>query len=185
MHHLYASHRFDDDRGDVARRDIDLEQGVERLERRVKIKQFGCLYDVRKRHLLQRRRLGGQRGWYYANWLWRLRGFIDLLVGGVGLRRGRRDPEDLQVGDALDFWRVESYEPGHLLRLRAEMRLPGQAWLAFCRSPYAHGAITTLDVEDARRLPGLSGVPHEILFSLRCFKQTGALIDPRFKDAAR
>ncbi len=77
------------------------------------------------------RQLGGQRGWYYANWLWRLRGFIDLLVGGVGLRRGRRDPDELKVGDALDFWRVEAYEPGRRLRLAAEMKLPGRAWLEF------------------------------------------------------
>jgi uncharacterized protein YbjT (DUF2867 family) len=77
------------------------------------------------------RRLGGRRGWYYANWLWRLRGFIDLLVGGVGMRRGRRDPEELQVGDALDFWRVEAYEPDRRLRLAAEMKLPGRAWLEY------------------------------------------------------
>jgi uncharacterized protein YbjT (DUF2867 family) len=77
------------------------------------------------------RRLGGRNGWYHANWLWRLRGLIDLLVGGVGMRRGRRDPEDLQVGDALDFWRVEAYEPDCRLRLAAEMKLPGRAWLEF------------------------------------------------------
>jgi uncharacterized protein YbjT (DUF2867 family) len=77
------------------------------------------------------RKLGGRNGWYYANWLWRLRGFIDLLVGGVGMRRGRRDPDDLKVGDALDFWRVEAYEPDRLLRLAAEMKLPGRAWLEY------------------------------------------------------
>jgi hypothetical protein len=60
-----------------------------------------------------------------------LRGLLDLLVGGVGVRRGRRDPVSLRVGDALDFWRVEAFEPGHLLRLRAEMRVPGRAWLEF------------------------------------------------------
>ena len=86
------------------------------------------------------RRLGGGRGWYYANWLWRLRGFIDLLVGGVGMRRGRRDPEELQVGDALDFWRVEAYEPDHLLRLAAEMKLPGRAWLEFEVEPAEGGS---------------------------------------------
>ncbi|MFN4260105.1 MAG: DUF2867 domain-containing protein [Gemmataceae bacterium] len=76
-------------------------------------------------------RIGGQRGWYCANWLWQLRGFIDLLVGGVGMRRGRHDPETLRVGDTVDCWRVESLEPHHLLRLSAEMRLPGRAWLEF------------------------------------------------------
>jgi uncharacterized protein YbjT (DUF2867 family) len=77
------------------------------------------------------RRIGGSTGWYYGNALWRLRGLLDLLVGGVGLRRGRRDPETPAVGSALDFWRVEAYEPDRLLRLRAEMRLPGRAWLQF------------------------------------------------------
>jgi len=77
------------------------------------------------------RRIGGEHGWYYANGLWRLRGFLDLLVGGVGVRRGRPHPDQLQVGDALDFWRVEAYEPDRSLRLAAEMRLPGRAWLEF------------------------------------------------------
>jgi hypothetical protein len=76
-------------------------------------------------------RLGGEVGWYFANWLWRLRGFLDLMVGGVGSRRGRRDPERLEPGDTVDFWRVEAYQPHKLLRLRAEMRLPGRAWLQF------------------------------------------------------
>jgi uncharacterized protein YbjT (DUF2867 family) len=86
------------------------------------------------------RRIGGRTGWYAHGWLWRLRGFLDLLVGGVGLRRGRPDPEQLRVGDALDFWRVEAYDPGHLLRLRAEMRLPGRAWLEFEVEPRGDGA---------------------------------------------
>ncbi|MDZ4701408.1 MAG: SDR family oxidoreductase [Rhodothermales bacterium] len=73
--------------------------------------------------------LGGKRGWFYMNWAWAIRGFVDQMIGGVGLRRGRRDPDDLRVGDALDFWRVEAVEPGHLLRLRAEMKVPGKAWL--------------------------------------------------------
>jgi uncharacterized protein YbjT (DUF2867 family) len=77
------------------------------------------------------RRIGGESGWYYANFLWRLRGFADLLVGGVGVRRGRRHPEVLAVGDALDFWRVEAWEPDRRLRLAAEMKLPGRAWLEF------------------------------------------------------
>ena len=77
------------------------------------------------------RRIGGDTGWYFADWLWQLRGFLDLLGGGVGLRRGRRDPEELTPGATIDFWRVEAYEPNRLLRLRAEMKLPGRAWLQF------------------------------------------------------
>lgn len=76
-------------------------------------------------------RIGGKKGWYCANWLWRLRGTLDLLVGGVGLRRGRRDPESLRVGDTVDCWRVEALEPNRLLRLAAEMKVPGRAWLEF------------------------------------------------------
>ena len=77
------------------------------------------------------RQIGGSVGWYYADWLWRLRGFLDLLVGGAGTRRGRRNPHALSAGDTVDFWRVESYEPDRLLALRAEMKLPGRAWLQF------------------------------------------------------
>lgn len=75
--------------------------------------------------------IGGKRGWFYMNWAWEIRGLMDKLIGGVGLRRGRRDPDELRVGDALDFWRVEAVEPNSLLRLRAEMIVPGQAWLVF------------------------------------------------------
>ncbi len=84
-------------------------------------------------------RLGGEQGWLYMNWAWQVRGFIDRLVGGVGLRRGRRDPNELRVGDALDFWRVEAVEPDRLIRLRAEMKLPGQAWLQFQARPSPEG----------------------------------------------
>ncbi len=76
-------------------------------------------------------RLGGKTGWYYGNWLWRIRGLLDLLFGGAGMRRGRRDPEGLLAGDTLDFWRVEAIQRNHLLRLAAEMLLPGRAWLQF------------------------------------------------------
>ena len=76
-------------------------------------------------------RIGGQTGWYFATWLWHVRGWLDLLVGGVGMRRGRRDPVNLTVGDSLDFWRVEAFEPEKRLRLAAEMRVPGRAWLEF------------------------------------------------------
>ncbi len=84
--------------------------------------------------------LGGQRGWLYGTWLWRLRGSLDRLVGGVGFRRGRRHPDEARVGDAIDFWRVEWIEPGRSLRLRAEMKLPGRAWLQFDAEPQGQGA---------------------------------------------
>lgn len=77
------------------------------------------------------RRIGGTSGWYFANFLWWFRGSLDLLVGGVGLRRGRRDPQYVAPGDALDFWRVEDFEPDRRLRLIAEMKVPGRAWLQF------------------------------------------------------
>ncbi|MFN0060150.1 MAG: DUF2867 domain-containing protein [Planctomycetota bacterium] len=85
-------------------------------------------------------RIGGQVGWYYGNWLWRVRGWLDLLVGGVGLRRGRRDPVELRIGDSLDCWRVESLEPNRRLRLAAEMKLPGRAWLEFEVTPTPTGS---------------------------------------------
>jgi uncharacterized protein YbjT (DUF2867 family) len=84
-------------------------------------------------------RLGGNTGWYHADYLWRLRGLIDLAFGGAGMRRGRRHPVNLRVGDTLDFWRVEGFEPGHLLRLRAEMKVPGRAWLQFEVEPREGG----------------------------------------------
>lgn len=77
------------------------------------------------------RRIGGRTGWYYANWLWRLRALLDAMVGGVGLRRGRRQPDELGVGDTVDVWRVEAFEANRRLRLAAEMKLPGRAWLEF------------------------------------------------------
>jgi uncharacterized protein YbjT (DUF2867 family) len=86
-------------------------------------------------------RIGGKQGWYCATWLWRIRGAIDLLVGGAGLRRGRRDPDVPAVGDTLDFWRVEAYERRRRLRLIAEMKLPGRAWLEFEVVPDARGAV--------------------------------------------
>ncbi len=76
-------------------------------------------------------RIGGDAGYYTFDWAWRLRGVLDVLVGGVGLRRGRRHPEELNAGEALDFWRVAAVEPGRRLLLFAEMKLPGDAWLEF------------------------------------------------------
>jgi len=83
--------------------------------------------------------IGGQRGWYSFPLAWWIRGWLDRLVGGVGLRRGRRDPDRLLVGEALDFWRVEEVTPGRLLRLRAEMKLPGRAWLEMRADPVEGG----------------------------------------------
>ena len=83
--------------------------------------------------------IGGVHGWYSGMWMWRIRGIMDRAVGGVGLRRGRRDPNHLRVGDALDFWRVEERLPPHLLRLRAEMKLPGLAWLEWSIDDLAEG----------------------------------------------
>ena len=87
------------------------------------------------------RRIGGANGWYFASILWWIRGTTDLLVGGVGLRRSRRDPQTLSAGDALDFWRVESIEPDRRLRLAAEMKIPGRAWLQFEVEPTSHASI--------------------------------------------
>ena len=88
-------------------------------------------------------RIGGAAGWYSANWLWRLRGAIDRGFGGVGLRRGRRDPTGVRLGDPIDFWRVEELVPGSRLRLRAEMKVPGMAMLEFEveASPDGKGAV--------------------------------------------
>jgi len=86
-------------------------------------------------------RIGGERGWYFGTWLWRIRGGIDLVMGGVGMRRGRRDPDAPAVGDTLDFWRVEAYEPNRRLRLAAEMKVPGRAWLDFEVVPDGGGAL--------------------------------------------
>jgi len=85
--------------------------------------------------------LGGRTGWYYGDWLWRVRGLLDLLFGGAGMRRGRRDPDRLFVGDTLDFWRVEEIQADTLLRLAAEMRLPGRAWLQFEVKPDGSGSV--------------------------------------------
>ena len=101
-------------------------------------------------------RLGGDHGWLYANWLWWLRGVADRLVDGPGFRRGRGDPESVRVGDALDFWRAEAVGPGRLMRLRAEMKVPGEAWLQFEAKPLEDGK--TLLVQTAYLTPkGLFG----------------------------
>jgi len=101
--------------------------------------------------------IGGAAGWPFANPLWRLRGLIDLLVGGVGMRLGRRDPRQLRAGDALDFWRVEEIRRPELLRLRAEMRLPGRAWLEYEVIPEgAGGRLIQTAYFEPKGLPGLA-----------------------------
>jgi uncharacterized protein YbjT (DUF2867 family) len=101
--------------------------------------------------------LGGQRGWLFFNWAWELRGLLDRLIGGVGMRRGRRDPFEVRVGDAVDFWRVEAVEPGRMLRLRAEMKVPGRAWLQFEAHPLPQGQSRLVQTAFfvPRGLPGL------------------------------
>ena len=102
------------------------------------------------------RRIGGKTGWYCADWLWRLRGNLDLLFGGVGMRRGRLDDDVPTVGGTLDFWRVESYEADHKLRLSAEMKLPGRAWLEFeVEGNTSHSTIRQTAIFDPVGLCGL------------------------------
>lgn len=105
----------------------------------INVPTFGCFKDQREKVVAQRTqtldriwKIGGSTGWYYGNWLWRFRGFMDKMVGGVGLRRGRTSVDSLNAGDTLDFWRVlyANKEEGRLL-LFAEMKLPGEAWLEF------------------------------------------------------
>jgi uncharacterized protein YbjT (DUF2867 family) len=120
------------------------------------------------------RRIGGDTGWYAYSWLWRLRAYLDLLAGGVGARRGRPHPERLCVGDALDFWRVEAYEPNRRLRLRAEMKLPGRAWLEFEVLPREGGATI---LQTALFDPvGLAGLAYwYLVYPLHCMVFAGML----------
>jgi len=109
------------------------------------------------------RRIGGGTGWYFGNTLWRIRGLIDLMMGGVGMRRGRPDPETPFPGSTLDFWRVESYEPGKRLRLFAEMKVPGRAWLEFRAEPDGASTVITQLAQFEPR--GLAGVLYWYLLS--------------------
>lgn len=105
----------------------------------IKVPENGCYKDIRKRQIedipssIEKIwRLGGDTGWYYANWLWQFRGFLDKLAGGVGLRRGRTNETEIHAGDTLDFWRVIYANKAEMrLLLFAEMKLPGEAWLEF------------------------------------------------------
>ena len=100
-------------------------------------------------------RIGGNVGYHGFDWAWKLRGLVDVVVGGVGLRRGRRHPEDLRLEDTVDFWRVTGVEPGHRIQLSAEMRLPGDAWLEW--STERVGGRTVLHQSAYFRPRGLSG----------------------------
>jgi uncharacterized protein YbjT (DUF2867 family) len=131
--------------------------------------------------------LGGKRGWLYADWLWELRGILDRLAGGIGTRRGRRSQTGLRVGDAVEFWRVEAYDIDRSLRLRAEMRLPGRAWLEF--EILTEGGKTYLRQTAFFEPHGLFGylywygvVPfHELIFGqmARRIVEEAALLDSR------
>lgn len=109
------------------------------LEKYIQVPKYGVLTDMQKRKVNNPSavleniwKIGGDNGWYYGNWLWKIRGFFDKLFGGVGLRRGRTHPDKIFPGDALDFWRVLlADKEGKRLLLFAEMKLPGEAWLEF------------------------------------------------------
>jgi hypothetical protein len=122
------------------------------LNSHIEVPRYGCITDKKKVKIDNPERvlenlwsIGGERGWYYGNWMWGIRGFLDKLVGGVGLRRGRTHPTEINHGDALDFWRViyASKESKRLL-LYAEMKLPGEAWLEFYidKNNYLHQVAT-------------------------------------------
>ena len=145
--------------------------------------------DVVFKHI---ERIGGDTGWYAWNWLWRVRGFIDLLEGGVGLRRGRPSSTTLHVGDTVDSFRVESIEPNRRLRLKSEMHLYGRAWLEF--EVTGTGSSTTIRQTAIFDPVGLIGqiywytlyVPHQFVFSgmLRGITQA-ALREMRDLDEAK
>ena len=109
------------------------------LHKYINVPTFGCFTDYKERQVHDTKKtldkiwsIGGATGWYYGNFLWKIRGYIDKLFGGIGLRRGRTSPTDLDAGDALDFWRVIYADKAQQkLLLYAEMRLPGEAWLEF------------------------------------------------------
>jgi uncharacterized protein YbjT (DUF2867 family) len=137
------------------------------------------------------RRIGGPTGWYAANWFWKARGLLDTLRGGVGLRRGRRDPLDLRVGDTVDFWRVERLESDRLLRLAAEMKIPGRLWLQFEVDPDGDGAsqIRQTTVFDPAGYAGLAYwylfcPVHELVFAAMFRGVVGAVRGGRAPAAA-
>jgi uncharacterized protein YbjT (DUF2867 family) len=124
-----------------------LASSVGDLEPHLLVQEQGMLIERRVRavdaspHAVYRAfaTLGGETGWPPYNWLWTLRGIMDRMVGGIGLRRGRRHPDEVRAGEAIDFWRVEQVKPDELLILRAEMKVPGEAWLRFRAKPRSDG----------------------------------------------
>ena len=113
------------------------------------------------------KQIGGEEGWLYANVLWKLRGVMDQFIGGHGLRRGRRSASDVHVGEAIDFWRVEALEEDRLLRLRAEMKVPGKAWLQFEVCPAEGDETRSVVTQTAFFEPkGLAGLMYWYLFYL-------------------
>lgn len=109
------------------------------ISKYIEVPQYGCYRDARESEVRDEEEalnkvwtIGGEKGWYYADWLWGIRGFIDKLFGGVGLRRGRKNPNEISAGESLDFWRViYANKKEKRLLLYAEMKLPGEAWLEF------------------------------------------------------
>jgi uncharacterized protein YbjT (DUF2867 family) len=131
------------------------------------------------------RRIGGRTGWYFGNRLWRIRGLIDLMMGGAGMRRGRPDPETPFLGSTLDFWRVELYEPDRRLRLFAEMKVPGRAWLEFrVGADGSSTVITQLAQFEPRGLAGLLywyllSPIHELMFRGMLRRIAAAALHPQ------
>jgi len=134
------------------------------------------------------RRIGGRTGWHFGNTLWRIRGLVDLMMGGVGMRRGRPDPEHPFPGSTLDFWRVEAYEPNRRLRLFAEMKVPGRAWLEFRAEPQGAWTVLTQRAEFEPR--GLVGILywyllapiHEVMFHRMLRRIAAAACHPQQDD---
>lgn len=118
--------------GDIVNLDLSHQEGmiIEKRERVVNAAAARVFAEISK--------IGGKNGWY-ANFLWQARGIFDRITGGIGMRRGRLDPEKLNPGDPLDFWRVEAVEENKLIRLRAEMKVPGKAWLQFTIREHSDG----------------------------------------------
>lgn len=155
---------------------IDILKNVQRLEVNVLPHQLFKIFT----------KIGGEHGWFFGDMLWRIRGFVDKLIGGVGLRRGRRHPENLIPGDALDFWRVESVDVGKRIVLRAEMKAPGIAWLEFSAVPY--GESSSVFIQTARFYPhGLAGYAYWYAlspFHLILFKKMSKEIARRAQNEA-
>lgn len=146
------------------------------LSKYIQVPKFGCFEDIKKRKISDADKvlkniwsIGGDTGWYYANWLWKLRGFMDKMIGGVGLRRGRTNPDSINPGDALDFWRVLLADrENRRMLLYAEMKLPGEAWLEFKidKNNYLHQKATFRPTGVMGRLYWYAVLPfHYFLFN--------------------